>query len=75
MCEYYYSFLVKDGFPNFVEFLNAEQVNDDLEITANVQLTNLKLGPAVAHILVEIFICSIDEFVIGEIFKENFDCA
>ena len=68
-------FLIQHCLPNLIKLQGAKVVNDDLEITADVQLIHLQLGPTLTQTLAELLVGSINEGIIVELSKEGLGCA
>ena len=75
MCKDDNSFLIEYSFPNLIELLNSKKINDNFEITANVQLIHFQLGPRLDHIFIQIFVGCINKFIVIVIGEEDFDGA
>ena len=68
-------FLIQHCLPNLIKLQGAKVVNDDLEITADVQLIHLQLGPTLTQTLAELLVGSINEGIIVELRKEGLSGA
>ena len=75
MSEDDYSFLIQYCLPYFIKFLYSEKPNNDFEVTTYVELIHLQLGPWFTDIFVEIFVRSVDQLIVIEIWKKQFDSA
>ena len=68
-------FLIQHCLPNLIKLQGAKVINDDLEITADVELVHLQLGPTLTQTLAELLVGSINEGIIVELSKEGLRCA
>lgn len=75
MCEDHDSFLIENRLPNLVELMDAKQVDDHLQIAADVKLVHLQLWPTLTHVFIQIHVGCVDELVIIEVRKEDLDSA
>ena len=68
-------FLIQHCLPDLIKLQGAKVVNDDLEITADVELIHLQLGPTLTQTLAELLVGSINEGIIVELSKKSFSGA
>ena len=68
-------FLIQHCLPDLIKLQGAKVVNDDLEITADVELIHLQLGPTLTQTLTELLVGSINEGIIVELSKKSFSGA
>ena len=68
-------FLIQHCLPNLIKLQGAKVINDDLEITADVELVHLQLGPTLTQTLAELLVGSINEGIIVELSKKSFSGA
>ena len=64
-----HTFLIQHCLPDLIKLQSAKVVNDDLEITADVELVHLQLGPTLTQALAELLVGSINEGIIVELSK------
>ena len=75
MPEYHHSLLVEDGLPDLVELLHSEEVDNDSEVAADVELVHLYLGPCLYEVLVEFCVGCVDEGEVVVVREEDLDDA
>ena len=73
MGEDNYPSLMEDGFPNFVEIGDSKEIDNDFEVTADVEVVELNLGPGIIQVLAHLFVGHLNDIEVGEVLEEGLD--
>lgn len=63
--------LIQYSLPNLIKLQGSKMLNDNLEVTAYIQLIHLQLRPTLTQPLTEFFVCSVNKGIIVELPKEG----
>ena len=73
MCKNDDSFLIEDSFPYFVELVYPEQINDNFQIAADIQLSHFHSRPSLVNIFIQFLKRSLYKFIVIKIREKHFD--